>query len=99
MVSVYRLAPATYQLALKTRLLRRQFFALPNILANEALVPELIQEEVTGAAVAREALRWMHDKTARQALSARFDALHREMLGAETPTAARLVASLVARRQ
>lgn len=95
MVSVYRLAPATYHLARTTRLLRRQFFALPNILANEPLVPELIQEQVTGAAVAREGLRWMRDQPARQALSARFDTLHREMLGNQTPTAAQSIAGLL----
>lgn len=91
LVSVYRLAPATYHLARSSRLLRRQFFALPNILAQQALVPELIQDEVTAEGVARETRRWLQDQSARQALSIRFDALHREMQGGTIESAASAV--------
>jgi lipid-A-disaccharide synthase len=67
--------------AISTRLIKRQFFALPNILAGEALVPELIQHEVTPARLAQETKRWLQDELARQALSGRFAALHRELVG------------------
>lgn len=97
LVSVYRLAAATYHLARSSRLLKRQFFALPNILAKQALVPELIQDEVTAEGVARETRRWLQDPPARLALSARFDALHREMLGEATETAAGVVSNVLAR--
>ncbi|HLF30656.1 MAG TPA: lipid-A-disaccharide synthase [Xanthomonadales bacterium] len=95
LVSVYRLAPATYHLARLTRLLRRQFFALPNILAKQALVPELIQDEVTAENVARETRRWLQDQSARQALSARFDALHSEMIGEAVQSAASVVSNVL----
>lgn len=80
LVSIYRVAPATYLLIRSTGLIRRQFFALPNILAGQALVPELIQHEVTAERLALETQRWLQDKTAREALSERFKALHRELL-------------------
>ncbi len=48
MVVCYRLAAKTYALVKWFKLVKSRFFALPNILADEALVPELLQHEVTG---------------------------------------------------
>lgn len=78
-VVVYRLAEATYRLAKMLTLVKSRFIALPNILAGEALVPELIQHEATAQNMAREASRWLQDASARRILSARFEALHREL--------------------
>ena len=46
MVMAYRLGPMTYWFV--SRMVGARHFALPNILAGEALVEELIQDEVTG---------------------------------------------------
>ena len=54
MVVCYRLAGMTYHLAKWLRLVKSRFFSLPNILAGEALVPELLQHEVTGLRIAEE---------------------------------------------
>ncbi len=50
----YRLGGLSYQLA--RRLVRTPFVALPNILAGKALVPELLQDEATGEALAAQLL-------------------------------------------
>lgn len=44
MVVAYKMSALTYKIM--QRLYKPKYFALPNILANEELVPELLQEEV-----------------------------------------------------
>jgi len=79
LVMAYRLARSTYATARYLGLVRRQLFALPNILAGEKLVPELIQKEASGAHLAAEAERWLEDGAARARLHARFAGLHQEL--------------------
>ena len=79
MVMAYRLAPATYHMAKSLRLIRRQLFALPNILAGEELVPELIQDEAQAAALAREVTAWLENPGRRAELEARFRDLHERL--------------------
>lgn len=55
MVIVYRLAPLTY--ALGRRLVQVDTYGMVNLVAGERIVPELIQDDFTPAAVARETLR------------------------------------------
>ena len=52
MVIAYRMSGFTYMLA--KRLVKTPFVGLPNLLANEALVPELIQEAATAENIAAE---------------------------------------------
>jgi lipid-A-disaccharide synthase len=49
MVAAYRVAPLTAWILRTFKLLKVRFVTLPNNLANEALVPELLQEQVTPA--------------------------------------------------
>ncbi len=51
MVVVYQLNNMTYQIA--KRLVKVPYVALPNILANQAIVTELIQEQATGDNICR----------------------------------------------
>lgn len=60
---------------------------LPNILARETLVPELLQEQATGPAIAREMLRVVDDTAGLRRLQERFGALH-ESLRRDTPALA-----------
>lgn len=73
MVVAYRAAPLTYWLG--RALVRLRHFSLPNLLAGEALVPELLQQQVTGPALAAEVLGLLHSDERRQALETRFAAL------------------------
>lgn len=79
MVVSYRLAPATYQLVKFLKLVRAKYFSLPNILAGEALVPELLQDDVTGPRLAKEVSTWLDDDTRRDSVHRHFTALHNEL--------------------
>ena len=71
----------TYHLAwLNWQRMKRQayqpWFGLPNILCGEFVVPELIQDAATPAALAREGLAWLDDAPRVAALQRRFHQLH-----------------------
>lgn len=76
MVVCYRLAGMTYKLAKWFKLVKSRFFSLPNILSSKALVPELLQDEVTGQAIAKQVSRWLDQPDQRAALHQQFDDLH-----------------------
>jgi lipid-A-disaccharide synthase len=96
MVVCYRLANATYRLAKWFRLVKSRFFALPNILSSEPLVPELLQDEVTGQRIANEVIRWLEQPALREDLTKRFDALHRQLRIDAASTAADVVLKHIA---
>lgn len=52
LVAVYQVAPATYFIGRKLRLVKIDRYALPNIIADRDVVPELIQHEVTPEKIA-----------------------------------------------
>ena len=91
MVVCYRLAGMTYKLAKWFKLVKTHFFSLPNILASEQLVPELLQHEVTGQAIAREVLRWLDQPELCENLKRRFDLLHQQLRIDAASTAADVV--------
>ncbi|MBL8201921.1 MAG: lipid-A-disaccharide synthase [Chromatiales bacterium] len=75
MVVAYRLAPLTYGLLKALRLVRVEHFALPNLLAGERLVPELLQAAANPAALGAEVLRWLGSPDACARLRQRFAGL------------------------
>jgi lipid-A-disaccharide synthase len=99
MVVCYRLAGMTYTLAKWLRLVKSRFFALPNILADEALVPELLQHEVSGERIAHEASRWLDQPEKCAVLKDRFDQLHRQLRIDAASTAARVVLQHISRQK
>jgi lipid-A-disaccharide synthase len=64
---------------------------LPNILAGESLVPELLQDEATETALASAMIRQIEDRAGQARLAERFGAIH-ESLRRDTPS---LVAEVV----
>ena len=99
MVVIYRLAPSTYHLARITGLVKPQFFSLPNILACEPLVPELIQDEASPQGIARAATDWLADDERREQLSARFREIHEGLNCNASERAAEEVARLLNQAQ
>lgn len=77
MVVAYKLHWLTWLIA--RFMVKTPFVSLPNLLANEKLVPELLQGEATPTAVAKETLRWLQDKPYREERLARFNALHESL--------------------
>lgn len=95
MVVVYQLSPTTHWVMKNFKLMKSRFIALPNILADEELVPELIQDRVNGPAIAEEVMKWL-DKPQRCAdLQARFSAIHEELRCGAAASAALAVRDLL----
>jgi lipid-A-disaccharide synthase len=78
---------AYHQNALSWQIMRRKrlqpWVGLPNILCAEFVVPELLQDAATPAALASETLAWLdapkHDPQRLQSLQKKFAALHQEL--------------------
>lgn len=95
MVVCYRLSAATYGLVKTTGLIKTPYVSLPNILAGEALVPELLQGDATGRNLAVEAAKWLDEPSRRHQLMRRFDELHQELRCDAGQRAADAVAELI----
>lgn len=88
MVVAHKLAEVSY------RILKKMFYgrwiALPNLLANEPLVPELIQHEATSANIVAEIDRWFEDTAERKRRLKRFHELREQLRGEISPAEALL---------
>src|SRR3954452_10356943 len=74
MVITYRQSPITS--ALGRALFYLPYVGLPNVLAGEFLVPELLQDRATPAALAEALLNLLRDPTAQKKQVARFHEFH-----------------------
>ena len=97
MVIGHRIAPLTHAIVRKLGLLKSRFVSLPNVLAGEALVPELLQDDCTSPKLRDAVLAWLRDPEAAIALRPRFRALHEILRRDASARAADAVAELVAR--
>ncbi len=77
MVISYRMPPASYWIM--SRMGTLNFVGLPNILAGEGLVPELLQHEATAERLADALLDLLNDRPRCDRLRERFAALHAEL--------------------
>ena len=97
MVVAYRVSAFTAFLLRAMRLVKVRYFSQPNLLAGRRLVPELFQEQVTGAALADALLREMGDPSHVRELQEQFDAVHRTLRRGGAGLAADAVIGLVSR--
>ena len=95
MVVAYRFSHLTYVIGKSLRLMKSPFFALPNILAGEALVPELEQYQVRADRLAAEVSAWLDQPDRSRELLDRFTDLHRSLQRDATREAARAVIDLL----
>ena len=95
MVVGHRIAPMTHAIVRGLGLLKSRFVSLPNILANEALVPELLQDDCTAPKLRDAVLAWLRDPEAAIALRPRFRALHETLRRDASARAADAVAELL----
>jgi lipid-A-disaccharide synthase len=90
MVVVYRLSPLTYRVG--KPFVRVDTYAMVNLVAGRRVVPELIQDDFTAEAVAREATRLLTDRSSAERMRAELrDVRHK--LG--TPGASRRAAEAI----
>jgi lipid-A-disaccharide synthase len=89
MITFYQVTPLTYRLG--KLLVKVPFFSMVNLIAGRALVPELIQSQMTPENLAREALRLLTDPAAAQQMRAGLADVKERLSGrAEAPRRAAL---------
>ncbi len=76
-VTFYRVTPLTW--ALGRRLVRVPFLSMVNLIAEREVVPELIQDDMTGAKLAAEAIRLLSDVGARDEQTAGLAEVRRRL--------------------
>ncbi len=92
MVAAYRVAPLTAWLIRTFKLLKVRFVTLPNNLAGEELVPELLQEQVTPANLVQAIEKLFNLPAERQQyILQRFQALHAQLRQNASASAARAI--------
>jgi lipid-A-disaccharide synthase len=79
MVAAYRMSPLTALLLRATGLVKVRYFSQPNLLAGRPLVPEFLQEQVTGEALADALLHEVEDRDHVRVLLDEFAAVHRAL--------------------
>ena len=95
MVVGYRVAGLTYRMVKGLGMLKVDHYALPNVLAGEPLVPELMQHDCTPDRLAEAVLRWLRDPVAVARLVPRFLALHQALRQDASVQAANAVIQLL----
>ena len=98
MVVAYRLSFWTYRVVMALGLMKVNRYSLPNVLANEPVVPELMQNDCTPDNLADALLYWLHNPAACAALQPRFAAIHERLRRGASARAADAIADLLAGR-
>jgi lipid-A-disaccharide synthase len=93
MVVAYKMARLSY--AIISRLLKVPYVALPNLLANERLVPEFLQDDASVENLAVSVVNWLDDRNLVEQLKQKFAVLHRDIQRDADQRAAEAVLSLV----
>lgn len=97
MVVSYRMGAASYWLL--SRLVKTPWVSLPNLIAGEALVPELIQDEATVERLGEETLCQLQDDALRARLASIFTDMHRTLRRNASQVAADTLAALIRQRR
>ncbi|MEO6022439.1 MAG: lipid-A-disaccharide synthase [Burkholderiales bacterium] len=79
MVITYRVSAATAWLMRRKGHGYLPYIGLPNILASEFIVPELLQEDATPENLAQALLNWLGDASMRDKLRSRFRHIHESL--------------------
>jgi lipid-A-disaccharide synthase len=95
MVVAYRFGALTAFLMRRLRLVKVPYFSQPNLLVGRALVPEFLQEQVTGAALGEALLGRLSDREYLRQLDAEFRKVHETLRGGAAARAAEAILTLV----
>ena len=94
MLVAYKMAPITHWLA--KRLVKTAWISLPNLIAQEGVVPELIQDAASPETIADRLDDMLNNAQERNVLEARFADMHRALQRNASQRAAQAITSLVA---
>jgi len=95
MVIAYKMAEASFQLMRRMGYL--PYVGLPNILAGEFVVPELLQHDATPENLAQALTNTLNDAVVRERIPQRFAAIHRQLKCNTAEQAAEAVLPLLPR--
>lgn len=98
MVAAYRGSALTAWLMLRAGLLKTRHVSLPNLLAAEATVPEMLQEQCAPGPLGREVLALLTDAAARRRQLDQFTAVRHELRRHAAERAAAAIASLLQKK-
>jgi lipid-A-disaccharide synthase len=97
MVVAYRFSPLTAFVIRALGLVKVRYFSQPNLLAGKALVPEFLQEQVSGPALADALLKQLEEPAKVRELRDEFASIHRRLRLGGAGRAADAVLSLLGR--
>jgi lipid-A-disaccharide synthase len=83
---------------LARRLLKVKNVSLPNLLANESLVPELIQHEVTAENLGKNLLAYFENPSVMEKQNQRFAEIHQQLKQDAGSKAAEAILQLVTQK-
>ena len=92
MVVAYRMAPFSY--AIISRMLKSRYISLPNLLADKAFVPELLQEAANPEALFAEIDKLLTHTESREAVISTWESIHQSLRRNASDTAAKAVLAL-----
>lgn len=97
MVVGYRIATFTHAIVKGFGMLKTRVYSLPNVLAGETLVPELMQADCTPEKLADAVLAWFRDHDHGSEVAQAFERMHLSLHagGGAAATAARAIAQLL----
>jgi lipid-A-disaccharide synthase len=95
MVVAYRLGALTAFLLRRLRLVKVPYFSQPNLLVGRPLVPELLQEQVSGAALGEALLGRLGDRDYLRELDDEFLKVHERLRGGAAARAADAILALL----
>lgn len=93
MVVVYKLSPLSY--CILSRLIKVPYIALPNLLADQPLVPECIQDDANVENLLATLDNTLNDSRLRAQQKNEFSRLHESLRGGGSETAARAIHELL----
>jgi lipid-A-disaccharide synthase len=98
MVVGYRISAITYRIVMSLGLMHVNRYSLPNVLANEPIVPELMQGDCTPEDLAAAVMRWLRDPEACATIEPRFLAIHDKLRRDASARAADAIGELLGER-
>lgn len=97
MVVAYKLSTLTYIIV--RRLVKSAYFSLPNLLAGEPLVPEVLQSDVRPEMLGPLILQRLQDDEERHNLQARFTDIHHQIKLNASERAAEVLLAMIEKQQ
>ncbi len=94
MVAAYKLSPLTHLLQRWFKLVKVKYFAMPNLLTDEPLVPEFLQDRATPDALAAAVAGFLDDADLRAKIERKFIALRADLARGAQQRAAKAILDL-----